>query len=162
MNLPVLALAASLLAAASSCSESGPARNTPTEPGPVAFETIVQRSLPSQSGGTIREAARDQAAWEDLWARLRQGDGTLPEQPPAVDFQSDMVIVAAMETQSCVSRVTIRGITQGRGELVVDLLEAPPAPNCICVTSERPIHVVRLRRSPDPVRFEVERGVTTC
>jgi hypothetical protein len=164
MNIPVLTLMVSFLAAASSCDGPEPVRTNPAEPGPgtIAFETIVQRSLPSQSGGTIREAARDQAAWEDLWARLRQGDGTLPEQPPAVDFQSDMVIVAAMETQSCVSKVTIRGIAQGRGELVVDLLEAPPAPNCVCITSERPIHVVRVRRSPDPVRFDVERGQTPC
>lgn len=163
MRMAVLSLVLSM-AAAPGCNGSGSTRTSPAEPGPgpVAFETIVQRSLPGQAGGTIREAARDQAAWEDLWARLRQGDGTLPEQPPAVDFQSDMVIVAAMETQSCVSRVTIRGIVQGRGELVVDLLEAPPAPNCVCVTSERPIHVVRLRRSPDPVRFEVVQGQTTC
>jgi hypothetical protein len=45
---------------------------------------------------------------------------------------------------------------------VVDLLEAPPASNCICFVSERPIHVVRLPRSADPVRFEAERGVTPC
>jgi hypothetical protein len=160
MNLPVLTLTAALLAAAASCDESG----NPTGPGPepVAFETIVQRSLPGQAGGTIREAARDQAAWDALWARLRQGDGTLPEQPPAVDFPSEMVIVAAMETQACVSKVTIRSIVRARGELVVDLLEAPPAPNCVCITSERPIHVVRLRRSTDRVRFEVERGQTPC
>jgi hypothetical protein len=160
MKLQVLALAASLLAAAASCDDSG----SPTGPGPepVDFETIIQRSLPGQPGSTIREAARDQAAWNALWARLRQGDGTLPEQPPAVDFQSEMVIVTAMETQACVSKVTIRGIVQSRGELVVDLLEAPPAPNCTCITSERPIHVVRLRRSTDRVRFDVERGQTQC
>ena len=159
MKATVMALVFSM---AAGCNGSG--GSLPAEPGPgaVAFETIIQRSLPGQAGGTIREAARDQAAWDALGARLRQGAGTLPEQPPAVDFQSEMVIVAAMETQACVSRVTIRSIVQGRGELVVDLLEAPPAPNCICVTSERPIHVVRLRRSLDLVRFEVEQGVTTC
>ncbi|HYO14561.1 MAG TPA: hypothetical protein VE685_15305 [Thermoanaerobaculia bacterium] len=163
MKVAVLVLVFSM-AAASGCNGSGSARTSPAEvrAGAVAFETIIQRSLPGQAGGTIREAARDQAAWEALWARLRQGDGTLPEQTPTVDFQSEMVIVAAMETQSCVSKVTIRGIAQGRGELVVDLLEAPPAPNCVCITSERPIHVVRLRRSPDPVRFDAERGQTPC
>jgi hypothetical protein len=160
MKLPVLTLMALFLAAASSCDES----DSPTGPGPeaVAFETILQRSLPGQVGSTIREAARDQAAWDALWARLRQGDGALPEQPPVVDFQSEMVIVAAMETQACISRVTIRGIVQSRGELVVDLLEAPPAPNCVCITSERPLHVVRLRRSTNRVRFDVERGQTSC
>jgi hypothetical protein len=164
MNLPLLALAVSFLAAAASCGETGSARTSPaeTEPGVVAFETILQRSIPGQTGEAIREVARDQAAWDALWARLRQGDGTLPEQPPAVDFEREMVIAAAMETQSCVSRVSIRGIVQSGGELVVDLLEAPPAPNCVCITSERPIHAVRLRRAPHPVRFDVERGQTSC
>jgi len=140
--------------------------NSPSEPGPgnVAFETILQRSIPGQTGGQIREAARDEASWTALWSRLRQGggEGVLPAQPPQVDFGRDMVIAAAMETQSCVSKVTIRSVVQGRGELVVDLLEAPPAPNCICAVSERPLHVVRLRRSANPVRFEAERGVTSC
>ncbi len=140
--------------------------NSPTAPGPgnVAFETILQRSIPAQSGGEIREVARDEAAWKALWSRLRQGggEGFLPAEPPAVDFSRDMVIAAALETQSCVSKVTIRGIAEGHGELVVDLLEAPPASNCVCITAERPLHVVRLPRSAEPVRFEAERGVTSC
>jgi hypothetical protein len=148
------------------CNGSTRASNSPTDPGPetVVFETILQRSIPAQTGGTIREVARDEASWAALWNRLRQGggEGFLPAEPPAVDFSRDMVIAAALETQSCVSRVTIRGIVQNRGELVVDLLEAPPASNCVCITSERPLHVVRLRRSADPVRFGVERGVTSC
>ncbi len=86
----------------------------------------------------------------------------MPDEPPAVDFSRDMVIVAAMELQSCISKVTIRGVMQGRGELVVDLLEAPPGPNCVCIVAERPLHVVRLRRSGDSVRFEVQQGVTSC
>jgi hypothetical protein len=73
-----------------------------------------------------------------------------------------MVIVAAMETQGCVSKVTIRGIVREGNRLVVDLLEAPPAPNCVCITSERPLHIVRLPRVDGPVRFEIERGQTSC
>lgn len=156
-------LAGFLVLACNGSSRPGP--SLPAEPGagPVAFETLIQRSVPGQSGGEVREAARDAAAWASLWSRLREGaGGTLPEQPPAVDFSRDMVIAVAMETQGCVSRVTIRGIRPGRGELVVDLLEAPPAPNCVCVTSERPLHAVRLPLSPDPVRFEVTRGQTSC
>ena len=148
------------------CTGSNSSTPLPTESAPenVAFETILQRSIPAQTGGTLRESARDDAAWAALWARLRAGggEGFLPAQPPAVDFSRYMVIVAAMETQSCVSRVTVRNVVHARGELVVDLLEAPPAANCICITSERPLHVVRFPRSADPVRFEVARGQTSC
>jgi hypothetical protein len=129
--------------------------------GSIAFETLVQQSIPGQGGETVRDAVREEAAWAALWAKLREGS-VLPEQPPAVDFRSEMVIAAAMETQGCVSRVTIRKIVREGNRLVVDLLEAPPAPNCICITSERPIHIVRLPRVDGPVRFEIERGQTSC
>ena len=128
--------------------------------GSVAFTTLVQQSIPGQSGETLREPVRDEASWAVLWAKLREGS-VLPEQPPAVDFRSEMVIAAAMETQGCVSKVTIRGIVR-EGNTLVDLLEAPPAPNCVCITSERPLHLVRLPRVDGPVRFEVERGQTSC
>lgn len=157
-------LALVLLLALAACNGSSrPGQGLSDERGPVPFETVIQRSIPGQSGSEVREVARDAAAWASLWARLREGAGAmLPEAPPAVDFSREMVIAAAMETQGCVSMVTIQSIRQGRGELVVDLLEAPPAPNCTCITSERPLHVVRLPRSPDPLRFEVTRGQTPC
>jgi hypothetical protein len=144
---------------------SGPAANgTSTEPGRganVPFTTIVQASMPGQTGGERREVVRDAAGWEALWGELHQGSGAVPPLP-AVDFSREMVIAAAMETQSCVSRVTIRAVTQAGRGLVVDLLEAPPAPNCVCVVAERPIHVVRLARLSGTVRFTAERGVTSC
>ena len=145
------------------CSGSTAAAPKPPGDGDVAFETLLQRSIPSQPGGRIQEAARDQAAWKALWDRLREGEnGILPADPPAVDFTRDMVIVAAMPNQPCVSKVTIRKVTRTGGTLIVDLLEAPPAPNCTCFVSERPLHVIRLPRSEGAVRFEVEQGVTSC
>lgn len=123
----------------------------------VPFETIVQRSVPGGSGSERREVIRDETAWRAAWQELGAGG-----EPPAVDFASDMVILAAMETQGCVSRVTIRSVVDAGSELVVDLLEAPPAPNCTCITSERPFHAVRLRRSEEPARFVAERGQTPC
>ncbi len=127
----------------------------------VPFETLVQRSLPGDAGPSRREVIHDEAAWRKAWEELRDG-GALPAEPPAADFEHQMVILAAMEMQSCVSRVTIRSVTRTADALVVDLLEAPPAPNCVCITSERPIHVIRLERVDLPARFEVERGVTSC
>jgi hypothetical protein len=151
-------LAVLLLVAA--CSQA-PARPAEPAAATLPFETLVQRSVPGQSGPTRREVVRDQAAWQTAWTALREGSN-LPAEPPAVDFAHQMVILAAMETQSCVSRVTIRSVTRTAGALVVDVLEAPPAPNCVCITSERPIHLIRLERVDLPERFEVERGVTSC
>lgn len=156
-----IAFAVTVVLLAAACSGNGHA----TEPGgasaALAFETIVQLSVPGQVGAERREVVRDEAAWRALWTELRQGS-SLTAEPPAVDFSREMVIAAAMDTQSCVSRVTVRAVTRSAGGVVVDLLEAPPAPNCICVVAERPIHVIRLARLPDPVRFTAERGVTSC
>lgn len=152
-----LFLALLLAAACSHAPTKAPAKQAADLP----FETLVQRSIPGQSGPVRREAVRDPEAWRSAWAALREGSD-LPAEPPAVDFARQMVIVAAMDTQSCVSRVTIRAATRTGDALVVDLLEAPPAPNCVCITSERPIHVIRLERVDLPERFEVERGVTSC
>jgi hypothetical protein len=73
-----------------------------------------------------------------------------------------MVIAVAMETQPCVSKVTIRAVTETADGLVVDLLEAPPAANCRCITSERPLHIIKLPKQAGPVRFNAERGETSC
>jgi hypothetical protein len=129
----------------------------------VDFQTIAQQGIPGQSGGEIRKVARDERSWRALWAELRQGGGdVLPEEPPEVDFLSETAIVVAMPTQSCVSKVTIQSVVrQGKGA-VVSLLEAPPAPNCVCIVSQRPIHAIRLPRIEGDVRFAAKRGQTPC
>jgi hypothetical protein len=129
----------------------------------VAFQTLEQRGIPGQSGGEIRQVARDDASWRSLWAQLREGGGdALPEEPPAVDFEREMAILVAMPTQSCVSKVTIQSVVrQGKGA-VVNLLEAPPAPNCTCIVSQRPFHAIRLPRVEGNVRFAARRGQTSC
>lgn len=150
---------AAVLLLAAACSQV-PTRSAESAAA-LPFETVVQRSIPGQAGPSRREVVRDQAAWKAAWTELREGSD-LPAEPPAVDFDREMVILAALETQSCVSKVTIRSVTRTAGALSVDLLEAPPAPNCVCITAERPIHVIRLERVDLPERFEVERGVTSC
>ena len=151
--LPVVLLAAA-------CSQA-PAGSAEPAGAALPFETLLQRSIPGQSGPERREVIRDQDAWQAAWTALREGSD-LPAEPPTVDFARQMVILAAMETQSCVSRVTLRSVTRTAGALAIDLLEAPPAPNCVCITAERPIHIIRLERVDLPERFEVERGVTSC
>ena len=136
--------------------EPGTGGSEPVEGEHVAFETVQQASVPGKVGGRVREAVRDAAAWQRVWDDLTSGSA-MAGQAPAVDFEREMVLAAAMPTQGCVSRVTIRGVTAGAdGGLVVDLLEQPPAEGVVCVTSERPFHAVRLARHDGPVRWDVE------
>ena len=154
-----LSLAAFVLIAASCNGEKTVTEpgDKSTEPSTVELTTVVQRSIPGGRGGTVREVIRDQNALATMWTQLE-----LPDAPPVVDFEQEIVIAAAMETQSCVSKVTIRSAAEQGGELAVDILEAPPAPNCICITAERPLHLVRLRKVDAPPRYNVERGLTPC
>jgi len=136
--------------------------SSPSDPGgAVLFTTLAQAAVPGQSGGEIRQVIRDAATWSQVWAGLQAGS-SLPATPPAVDFNVDMVIVAAMATQPCVSQVTIRSIDRNGGGLRVDVLEEPPASNCKCITSQRPFHAVRLSRSAAAVQFTVTSRPRTC
>jgi len=154
-----LSLAAFVLTAASCNGEKTVTEpgDKATEPSTVELTTVIQRSIPGGRGGTVREVIRDQTALAAAWTELG-----LEGAPPVIDFEKEMVIAAAMELQPCVSKVTIRSVSQQGGELAVDILEAPPAPNCVCITAERPIHLVRLRKVAAPPRYNVERGLTPC
>jgi hypothetical protein len=127
----------------------------------VPFATVVQISVPGQTGKQQQEVVRDAGAWRTLWGELRK-DSSLGEEPPAIDFDREMVVLAAMETQGCVSRVTIRSITRKDGGAVVDVLEEPPAPNCRCIVSARPIHAVRVQKISGDVSFSTGRGEMGC
>ena len=129
----------------------------------ILADAVATQDTVTQLVSAIRKVARDERSWRALWAELRQGGGdVLPEEPPEVDFLSEMAIVVAMPTQSCVSKVTIQSVVrQGKGA-VVNLLEAPAAPNCVCVVSQRPFHAVRLPRIEGDVRFAAKRGQTPC
>jgi hypothetical protein len=155
-------MAASALLA---CGSAAPPRSGDTPAAEaVSFQTLVQRGIPGQAGERIQEVARDAASWKALWAKLREGASPdlLPEEPPAVDFSREMAIVAAMPTQPCVSAVTVRSVQRTRKEVVVTVLEAPPAPNCTCIVSQRPVHAVRLPLLSDLIRFVTEHGQTSC
>ena len=79
-----------------------------------------------------------------------------------VDFETEMVIVAAMETQGCVSRVSLRSITRTNDKASVDILEEPPAANCRCFVSSRPIHVVKVQKMSGEITFTTARGEMPC
>jgi hypothetical protein len=71
-----------------------------------------------------------------------------------------------METQGCVSRVTLRSITRTNtrtnDKAAVDILEEPPAANCRCFVSSRPIHIVRVRKMSGEITFTTARGEMPC
>src|SRR4051812_10929321 len=90
-----------LVSVAASCDNG----TSPSEPkAKVPFTTLAQAGVPGQTGGELRQVIRDPQTWAEVWAQLQAGSG-LSATPPEVDFRQDMVIVTAMPTQPCVSKV---------------------------------------------------------
>ena len=153
------ALALPLLLAG--CRSAGSNTDAPGAPVPVPFATVIQIAVPGQTGKQVQMAVRDADTWKTVWSDLRKGSA-LAADPPAIDFETEMVIVAAMETQGCVARVTFRSIARTNDKAAADVLEEPPATNCRCFASSRPIHIVRLQKIPGEVTFTTARGEMPC
>jgi len=149
------------LVLAAGCRSAGSGTPASTAPVPVPFATVIQIAVPGQTGKKLQVAVRDTDTWKTLWSDLRK-DSALAEDPPAVDFETEMVVVAAMETQGCVSRVTLRSITRTNDKAAVDILEEPPAANCRCFVSSRPIHVVKVQKMSGEITFTTSRGEMPC
>jgi len=153
------------LVLAAACRSSGSDTPVSTAPVPVPFATVIQIAVPGQVGKQLQVAVRDADTWKTMWSDLRKGSA-LAEDPPAIDFETEMVIVAAMDTQGCVSRVTLRSITRTNtrtnDKAAVDILEEPPAATCRCFASSRPIHIVRVQKMSGEITFTTSRGEMPC
>jgi hypothetical protein len=142
---PAVALLLAVLAA-QACHDS------PSEPrGELSFESLTKTTLSPRSGPQLREVVRDQASWEAVWRDL-WGSSQPPR--PAVDFRREMVVVATASL-SCFGEVEIEDLDRDRGELVVRIADAGPAPLCLCIASQYAFHVVRATRVDGPVSFSV-------
>jgi len=155
-----------LLACAGAASPPADPASPPASPPTsrkMELTTLAQMAAPGQAGGAIREVLRDDASYRRRWADLAAGSA-LAKDPPAVDFQKRMVVVAALATQSCVAKVTIQRIVEEGAGLRVELLEQFPGPHCRCIVASRPFHVVAVDRHDrnGPVEFHAKRGPDTC
>ncbi len=139
-------LVAAVALAASVTSGTSLAQTGPTVP----FVTVAE----GHASGVHEPAKlviRDQAAWLALWGRHR-GSATGPI--PAVDFGHDMVVAIFGGESREMRQLTIRKIVRDdRLDVWYTLAATRPLPDGEGVTSVVPFHIVRLARSPLPVRF---------
>jgi hypothetical protein len=136
----------------------------PDDASPVAFEPLG-RSLGSLHGPeeSARLVIRGVGAWTDLWrARIRGVD--LPSSPPAVDFDVEMVVVAATgERPTGGYSVSVEGVYESGGRIYVDVLETAPDPDCMLIQMvTSPVDVVRVFRTAADVVFVERREVRGC
>ncbi len=139
--------------------------DTPTSPGdsPIAYETVVKSSA-SGFFTPRREVIRNTEEWVRVWDLLHAGQNPVPPRP-SIDFEQEMVALAAMGTWSngCY-RVEITAINlRGTGALEIDVEEFDPTASCVCTLAiTQPVHVVRLDRIALAESFRVRREPLTC
>jgi hypothetical protein len=149
-SLPALLAATGVLAAAPASGQAIP----PLEPVPfhtVAKDDGTSSRLTRRTGLVIRGERR----WQRVWRKLT---ATIEPRPrrPRIDFSRHMLLVAVQGRQpSGGHRTTITGVGDTGERLIVDVDDLSPGPGCITTgVMTSPYHVVRVRRSSDPVNFQ--------
>ena len=124
---------------------------------PIAYEMLSGFTKPA------RLVVRDADHWVVMWDQTYAGYSEAPPQP-AVDFSSDMIVVAALgDGRSSNSYLSIDRVVSRNGALVVDVVERVPGPNCLVLeVTMTPVVMVRVPASLGRVVFKERRRVFTC
>lgn len=133
--------------------------NAPIELGQMERAGVdsLQHLLQERYSGLrspLRAVLQDSASFRDLWDRATRGHRPLP----AIDFNREMVIVAAMGAMSSTGHsIHIQSVQAVRGILRVRVLLTPAAPGCgVGMMETYPIDVVRAPRGNSGVVTFVE------
>lgn len=150
-GLAALAVAAAVLAGCDS-SSTEPERTVP-------FETLAKAALPDDGGPVpirevVRDAARYEAVWRELW-----GDREIGR--PAVDFDRHMVVAVTHPTEVCLADVAVTRVVRKGFGARIEVGESGPH-LCNCIQAEITFHVVRLPRLPGAVDFSTHRIPSRC
>ena len=106
-----------------------------------------------------RTVIRDQAAWEEAWARTHQGH--TPVAPaPVIDFSKEMVILVAtgVKPSGGYSIVIERAAEVAADGIAVTVRSTSPGAQCyVTAALTQPVDIARVARRDGPVHF-VERA----
>jgi hypothetical protein len=116
----------------------------------IRVETLAKASVPTNDPARMREVVRDPARYEAVWRQL-WGDREIAR--PTVNFQRDMVVVLTHSVDACLGEVAIERLERAGPGFIVKAGESPPH-FCSCVSGETTFHVVRAPRVAGPIEFE--------
>ena len=106
---------------------------------------------------------RDAGGWAAFWNQMHQGQSPVPALP-AVDFDRQMAIAAAMGTQhSGGYAIAIESLSFGSEEVLVGVLATSPGHSCgVTAVLTQPVDAVVVSRSDAAVRFQASAAVQDC
>jgi hypothetical protein len=165
-----LALAALLLTTA--CGNAGPVGTDGAHSaGPTGESLSVTRlraepySFTFSSGYTdsARVVVRDARGWEAVWREVWRNETPVPPLP-AIDFEREMVVVAALGSRrSGGYGIVVEGARRTAGGVEVSILKQSPGPRCgVAAAITTPADIARLPRVGGAVRFRERSEVRDC
>ncbi len=153
-----------LLPLAAACSGSAP---VPGDEAPQATVTRIDSSAVVLAtgqglGDPTRAVIRDSTEWAAFWMQAHALMEPVPP-PPAVDFDTEMLLVAALGTRSSGGHaVTIDSVARGT-TLRVFVTAVAPGADCITTMAITwPVQVVRVPRFDGSVEFVEGERVQPC
>lgn len=114
----------------------------------------------------MRLAVFDAATFAEVWGRAFGNQEPAPK-PPAVDFETDFVVVAALgERSSGGYEIKVAGAREEGGGIEIGILATAPGKGCpVTMAMTQPIDIVRLKRSgpgSPHLSFAEKQVVTGC
>jgi hypothetical protein len=110
-----------------------------------------------------RLVIRDEATWRATWAAIGRNSTPVPP-PPAIDFEREMLVVAALGERSTGGYNIIVESASATGEaLTVRIHSTAPGSSCLTTQAQtQPVDIARLPRMQGPVTFVDEASVSDC
>lgn len=140
----------------------------PAEPAePAAWEPVVHTVVVDQfySGISARKRGliRTEEEWNGFWQDLYGDQEPIPP-PPGIDFDTYMVVVAAMGTRPTEGHgIEISGVLVSEDGIQVEVIETTPGEACVVnETPTAPVTVITVERRQGAVTFNEREEVRPC
>lgn len=126
----------------------------------------LQEYFPAPNSGFDAQArlvVTSQAEWEATWRHVWHGHSPVPA-TPAVDFEREVVLVAAMGSRSSGGyHIQLQQAAAQSNRVVVRVIETSPGSRCFTTAAlTEPVDVVRLPRTSLPIDFQTVKTVREC
>jgi hypothetical protein len=123
--------------------------------GAPVSATDLYRDKNSGLDQPVRCVVRRAEEWAALWAAIRQRHlESPPTPPPAVDFETSMVLVVAMGSQSSTGYgIGIINVRRTESGLVVTVLRYTPGRCRVGAAFTEPVHALSIPRDDIPIHF---------
>lgn len=160
-----MARAVVLIVLAFMCCGCGSASSAPSSPLTLIRLRAEPYAFTWASGYTEpqRIVVRSQAQWQEVWSTIWRRHTPVPELP-AIDFQREMVVVAAMGMRSTGGyNILIESASEDAGGVTVGIRATAPGAGCaVTLALTHPADVARLPRRDTPVSFSEKAETVNC